>query len=159
MNCTYFLAASTIWPRRQLSALSSLEMLDHHADPGPSQDATPTHSSNPWLFLTVSCSSKGQGRWPDLRAHNADSCSSSEAVRRTHCRGPQTCWISMLTQSYPEEWLVTNSHCVLFQSAISLLFTNDIHEEYFQHNASQALIFRYKLCFLIPIPWGTHFSR
>lgn len=31
MNCTYFLAASTFWHGRQISALSSLEMPDHSA--------------------------------------------------------------------------------------------------------------------------------
>ena len=62
-------AASTFWHGRQISSLSWLEMPDHSAIAtgavaDPSEDATPTHSFNSWLFLIISWSSKLQGRWP-----------------------------------------------------------------------------------------------
>ena len=52
MSCTYFLAASTFWCGRRISALSSLEMPDHSAVAtgavvGSFHGRHPTHSSNP----------------------------------------------------------------------------------------------------------------
>lgn len=125
--------------------------------PGPSEDATPTHSFNSWLFLIISWSSNRQGRWPRPQSKQCWQLLQARCCHENH----SSCLWAFCVQVLIHSVLKTGSlyTCAGFffffflQSVTLLLLTGDIYEKRVSllaltSDALLALPLKYKLCLL-----------
>lgn len=123
--------------------------------PGPSEDATPTHSFNSWLFLIISWSSKRQGRWPRPQSKQCWQLLQVRCCQENHSSCLWAFCIQVLIHSVLKIGsLYTWAVFIFFlQSATLLLLTGGIYEKRVSllaltSDALLALPLKYKLCLL-----------
>lgn len=130
--------------------------------PGPSEDATPTHSFNSWLFLIISWSSKRQGRWPRPQSKQCWQLLQVRCCQENHSsclENHSSCLWAFCIQVLIHSVLKIGSlytwavFIFFLQSATLLLLTGGIYEKRVSllaltSDALLALPLKYKLCLL-----------